>query len=216
MNFLYVQITIPPNAMKYRNKYRIEPNRWQYWDYSAPGGYFITMCIENREAILGKIIDGKMHLSEYGEIVKNEFVNMGTYNKRATVDEWVIMPNHVHCIITLDNVGVPSTATIPISQPSPPTDNDIKQYRRLRRKMLIPLLEGKFKTLTSKQINILRETPGRQTWQYDYYDHVIRDNHEYDRIQQYIINNPAKWQDDTFNDANGGRCNDDGGDGLWY
>ena len=58
--------------MKYRNKYRIESNRWQYWDYSAQGGYFITMCIENREAILGKIIDGKMHLSEYGEIVKND------------------------------------------------------------------------------------------------------------------------------------------------
>jgi len=216
MNFLYVQITIPPTPMKYRNKYRIEPNRWQYWDYSAPGGYFITMCIENREAILGKITDGVMHLSEYGEIVKNEFVNMGTYNKRAIVDEWVIMPNHVHCIITLGHVDATTDTGAVEKIHEFSLQIDIKQYRRLRRKMLIPLLEGKFKTLTSKQINILRETPGRQTWQYDYYDHVIRDNHEYDRIQQYIINNPAKWQDDTFNDANGGRCNDDGGDGLWY
>ena len=201
--------------MKYRNKYRIEPNRWQYWDYSAPGSYFITMCIEDREAILGKIINGEMHLSEYGEIVKNEFLQMGNYNKRATVDRWVIMPNHVHCIITLGHVD--ANAVEKIHEFSlQPTEIDIKQYRRMRRKMLIPLLEGKFKTLTSKQINILRKTPGRQTWQYDYYDHVIRNNHEYDRIQQYIINNPAKWEDDTFNDANGGRCNDDGGDGLWY
>jgi len=198
--------------MKYRNKYRIESNRWQYWDYSAQGGYFITMCIKDRDTILGKIFNGEMHLSEYGEIVKNEFVNMGTYNKRATVDEWVIMPNHVHCIITLGATVVEKIHEFSL----PPTEIDIKQYRRLRRKMLIPLLEGKFKTLTSKQINILRKTPGRQTWQFDYYDHVIRDNHEYNRIQQYIINNPAKWQDDTFNDANGGRCNDDGGDGLWY
>ena len=198
--------------MKYQNKYRIEPNRWQYWDYSAQGGYIITMCINNREAILGKIMDGKMHLSEYGEIVRNEFIRMGTYNKCATVDEWVIMPNHVHCIITLGANDAPFS---PISSSQHPTGIDIKQYRRMRHKMMIPLLEGKFKTLTSKQINLLRKTPGRETWQHDYYDHVIRNDHEHGRIQQYIINNPAKWQDDTFNSENGSKCNDDG-EGLWY
>ncbi len=229
--------------MIYHNKYRIEPNRWQNWDYSAQGGYFITMCISDREAILGKIIDGKMYLSEYGEIVRNEFIQMGTYNKRATVDEWVIMPNHVHCIIILGAIDdgdvekihdgdvekihdgdvekihefslQPPAPFLPISSSQHPTDIDIKQYRRIRRKMLIPLLEGKFKTLTSKQINLLRKTPGRETWQHDYYDHVIRNDHEHDRIQQYIIYNPAKWQDDTFNSENGSKCNDDG-EGLWY
>ena len=87
--------------MNYHDKYRIEPNSRQFGDYSAQGQYFITMCMSDREAILGKIIDGKMHLSEYGEIVRNEFINMGTYNQRATVDEWVIRPNHVHCMIIL-------------------------------------------------------------------------------------------------------------------
>jgi REP element-mobilizing transposase RayT len=281
--------------LDYRNKYRIEPNRWQYWDYSAQGEYFITLCISNREAILGKIIDGEMHLSEYGEIVKNELIKMGSYNQRATMDEWVIMPNHVHCIITLGPMydcdaekiddcdpekiddcdaekidrgdvekihefslhppaqllpissqppaqllpisSQPPAQILPISSQPPaqllpkssqppaqflpksssqhPVNMDIKQYRRIRRKMLIPLMEGKFKMLTSKQINLLRKTTGQVTWQHDYYDHVIRDNYEYDRIKQYIINNPAKWQDDTFNNENGGMCKDDG-DGLWY
>ncbi len=218
-------------SKKFQNKYRIEPNRWQNWDYSAPGSYFITICIEDREEILGKIADGKMQLSAYGEIVKNEFIQMGNYNERAILDEWVIMPNHVHCIITLKNwddtggdhradavekIHEFSLHEFSLQSPppilSPPTENDIKQYRRLRRKMLIPLLEGKFKTLTSKQINLLRNTEGRKTWQPDYYDHVIRDDAEYHRIKQYIINNPAKWQDDTFNDENDGRCNDDGFD----
>jgi putative transposase len=235
---------------KFQNKYRIDSNRWQYWDYSAPGSYFITICIQDRDEILGKIIDGKMQLSEYGEIVKNEFINMASYNQRAAVDEWIIMPNHVHCIITLramavnpiDNVGFvvsdksmkPVISLAPVefgfvapdgfmapvekihefslqsparplsatSPPSLPTEIDIKQYRRLRRKMLIPLLTGKFQMLTSKQINILRNTSGRKTWQPNYHDHVIRDEQEYYRIQQYIINNPAKWDDDTFNDNN--------------
>jgi putative transposase len=212
---------------KFQNKYRIESNRWQNWDYSAPGSYFITICIEDREEILGKIANGKMQLSAYGEIVKNEFIQMGNYNERAVLDEWVIMPNHVHCIITLRGTG---TAVEKIHEfslhefslhefslpSSPPTETDIKQYRRIRRKMMIPLMEGKFKTLTSKQINIMRNTPGRKTWQHDYYEHVIRDRGEYDRIKHYIINNPAKWHDDTFNDENDGRCNDDGdGYGDW-
>jgi len=210
---------------KFQNKYRIDSNRWQNWDYSAPGSYFITICIEDREEILGKIANGKMQLSAYGEIVKNEFIQMGNYNERAVLDEWVIMPNHVHCIITLknwDNIGgnnraddrvndrdpVEKIHEFSLQSPppilSPPTENEIKQYRGLRRKMLIPLLEGKFKTLTSKQINLLRKTEGRKTWQPNYHDHVIRDNDEYQRIKQYILNNPAKWHDDTFNDENDG------------
>ena len=196
---------------KYQNKYRIESNRWQNWDYSAPGSYFITICIEDREEILGKIANGIMQLSAYGEIVKNEFIQMGNYNERAVLDEWVIMPNHVHCIITLKNWDHVEKIH-EFSLHTPPTENDIKQYRRLRRKMLIPLLEGKFKALTSKQINLLRNTEGRKTWQPNYYDHVIRDDAEYHRIKQYIINNPAKWHNDTFNDENDGRCNDDGFD----
>jgi putative transposase len=186
---------------KFQNRYRIPSNRWQFWDYSDPGSYFITICIQYRAEILGVIINGEMHLSEYGEIAKNEFNEMRHYNERAILDEWVIMPNHVHFIITLREYGAPVEKihefSLPI--PPPPTEIDIKQYRRLRRKMLIPMIAGKFQQQTSKQINILRNTPGAKTWQPNYYDHVIRDEQEYERIRQYIINNPAKWEHDTLN-----------------
>jgi len=209
---------------KFQNKYRIESNRWQNWDYSAPGNYFITICIQDREEILGKIINGEMQLSAYGEIVKNEFIKMAQYHQRATLDEWVIMPNHVHCIITLGEYGnidgndgaldsagdgngdaigdgnVEKIHEFSLQKPTAPTENDIKQYRRLRRKMLIPVITGKFQQQTSKQINILRNTAGQKTWQPNYHDHVIRDEPEYLRIKQYIISNPAKWNEDTFND----------------
>ena len=210
---------------KFQNKYRIEPNRWQNWDYSAPGYYFITICTHEREAIFGKIVNGEMILSEYGEIVKTEFVKMAQYNQRATIDEWVIMPNHVHCIIALGDYvekihefSHSDVAIEEIHEFSYPDesynsgdttekihefslrDTDTKQYRRLRRKMLIPILLGKFQMQTSKQINILRNSAGQKTWQPNYHDHVIRDDAEYNRIQQYIINNPSKWGDDTFND----------------
>lgn len=193
---------------KFKNKYRIASNRWQYWDYSAPGSYFITICIQDREEILGKITNNKMQLTGYGEIVQNEFIKMGDYNERAVLDEWVIMPNHVHCIITLHGT---ETETVvekihvkkihEFSLPSP-AENDIKQYRRLRRNMVIPKLTGKFQMQTSKHINILRNTIGQKTWQANYHDHVIRNDQEYERIKHYIINNPVKWEIDKFHEIN--------------
>lgn len=65
--------------------------------------------------------------------------------------------------------------------------------------MLIPKIIGKFQMQTSKQINILRNTPGTTNWQRDYHDHVIRSTGEYDKIKRYIVNNPARWDEDVFN-----------------
>ena len=65
--------------------------------------------------------------------------------------------------------------------------------------MLIPKILGKFKMQTSKQINILRNTPGETNWQSNYHDHIIRNNDEYKRIKHYIINNPEEWDNDKFN-----------------
>lgn len=197
---------------KFQNKYRIESNRWRFWDYSAPGDYFITICIANREEILGRIVNGKMELSDCGKIVKSEFIKLSEYHERVFLDEWVIMPNHVHCIIVLGNISN-SGVTEKIHEfslnppPNPkqlktnPSESEIKQYRQQRRKMLIPKILGKFKMLTSKQINLLRKTPGYKNWQSDYHDHVIRKLDEYERIKQYIINNPKNWGNDKFNNV---------------
>ncbi|MCD4723506.1 MAG: hypothetical protein K8R63_01590 [Bacteroidales bacterium] len=216
---------------KYQNKYRIDSNRFQFWNYSAPGKYFITICIAGREEILGSIKHKKNELSDFGEIVKSEFLNIPNYHIRAFLDEWVIMPNHVHCIITLDDyqddddgtIGVvvekihefslqsPPSFQLPSQQPfqSPPrlsnhipSESEIKQYRKQRRKMLIPKILGKFKMQTSKQINILRNTPGETNWQSNYHDHIIRNNDEYKRIKHYIINNPKEWDNDKFYNIN--------------
>jgi putative transposase len=86
---------------KFRSKYRIEPNRCKYWDYSAPGRYFITICINKRECILGNVVNKKMELSEFGEFVETEIRKIPEYNPRIILDEWQVMPNHIHLIIEL-------------------------------------------------------------------------------------------------------------------
>ena len=85
----------------YKNKFRIESNRWEMWDYSAPGSCFITICIYQRQEILGQIVNHKMILSKNGRIVAEHFREIPAYHQRIISDRWVIMPNHIHCIITL-------------------------------------------------------------------------------------------------------------------
>ena len=111
---------------KYKNRYRVETIRWQNWDYSDAGQYFVTICINKRDKILGTVDNGKMILSPYGEIVKSEILAIQTYFDNVDVDEWVIMPNHLHLIITIYDVGVwaiPHVETIhncrPNGKPSP-------------------------------------------------------------------------------------------------
>lgn len=223
---------------KFRNTYRIESNRWDFWDYSSPARYFITICTENRVCVFGDVENGKMKLSEYGKIVYDEIRKLPTYHKRIVLDEWIVMPNHIHLIIQLghndfDNgistVGdggdggtgtgprtrtgfgpvekihefsLPGPEPIPESGPPPkPTIDEIKHYRKMRRKMLIPKFIGKLQMLTSKKINLLRKSPGQKNWQSNYHDHVIRDNDSYKRIKHYIINNPKNWKSDSFNDC---------------
>jgi len=188
---------------KYKNKYRIEPNRWQNWDYSAPGSYFITIVTKNRECVFGRIKNGIMDLSEYGKVVETEFSKLDYYHNRAKLDEYIIMPNHVHCIITLmgyddgDSVEKIHEFSLRATMPKQTTD-EIKQYRKLRRNMVLVKILGKFQQQTSKQINIIRNTQGTKNWQHDFYDHVIRNNTEYQYIKNYIINNPEKWNEDTL------------------
>ena len=201
----------------YQNKYRIESNRWQFWNYSAPGSYFLTVCVQGRNRILGRIENSKIKLSNAGIIVSDHFKEIQTYHKRIVLDEWVIMPNHFHCIITLGDIGFDNGVSVigddivvdqihefdlqrRINQPTKTiTENHIKQYRALRRKMLIPKIIGKLKMQTSKQINILNNTAGNKNWQSDYHDHVIRSSSEHQRIKQYIKNNHLHWKDDTLN-----------------
>ena len=213
---------------KFKGKYRIESNRAEFWDYSSPANYFITICINERKCILGNVVNGKMVMSEFGKIVELEIKKISEYHRRIILDTWTVMPNHIHLIISLgdydfDNgissVGVNDsddnganiiTVVEKIHEfflrnqrnQCNQTTDEIKQYRKQRRKMLIPKILGKFQQQTSKQINILRNTPGMKNWQPNYYDHIIRNNGEYQRIKNYIINNPKKWTDDKFNQQN--------------
>ena len=188
------------------------------YDYSAEGGYFITIVTKDREALFGEVVDGEMVLNELGEIVQFTWNDLINHNPDIGLGEFTIMPNHVHGIIMIFEpiVGAGSKpAQIDDAQPGAGAKNaepgagfPMTQRTRQGAKnaepaptRATPLSEivRQFKTFSAKRINQIRHTPGQPVWQRNYYDHIIGTDREYERIAEYIANNPLYWQSDHEN-----------------
>ncbi len=167
-------------------------NRLKEYDYSLEGGYFVTVCTDNRAHILSCIPVGDgfpvPRLTEAGEVVERCIGEIGGRYPSVSVDKFVIMPNHLHMILVFDSgthgTGDPSPTSIGEAPPS------------------LGALLGWFKYKTTKEINDLNGTAGKKLWQRSYYDHVIRNRTDYLEIWQYIDDNPAKWREDELYSSN--------------
>ncbi len=171
--------------------------RLQGYDYAASGAYFVTICTQNRLGLLGDIFDDEMELNEFGEIAQKYWQWLGEQYPYVVVAEHAIMPNHLHGIlfITDGETGADGssveTVAVGASRETP-----------LQKRKPLGQLIGAFETVSTKNINILRGTPGAKFWQRDFYDRIIRDEDELNRIRQYIIDNPANWKQDQDNPDN--------------
>jgi len=166
--------------------------RLKGYDYARAGAYFVTICTRNRECLFGEVVDGKLWLNDAGRIVADVWEWLGIQYDYVELDEWVVMPNHLHGIIVIvddDRRGGSRTAPTRTA-PTPPT-----QRKPIGR------LVGAFKTVSTKHINEHRGTPGVPVWQRNYYEHIIRNDPSLQRIRAYIANNPLRWHHDRENPA---------------
>jgi len=156
-----------------------KPNRLPDFDYSTPGAYFITICTQDRKPILSQIVGGgaldapHTQLTTYGQIV-HRYILSGNCVPGVTIAKFVIMPNHIHLILLVDNTAVAGASKAP-----PPTN------------AVIPHFVSTLKRFCHRDI-------GARIFQRSYHDHVIRSETDYLKIWQYIDTNPAKWQEDCF------------------
>jgi len=165
--------------------------------YSKPGWYFITLCTKNREMLFGDVDDCKMVLNDTGEIIKTEWLKTGDIRANVFLDQFVIMPNHVHGILQIvemdeNNVGAHSDVPLQYN-----VSEKTEQFGKSTRNS-IPTIIKLFKSTTTKQINQIRKISGISIWQRNYYERIIRDEPELNRIRKYIIENPFKWQEDKY------------------
>ena len=156
----------------------------------------MTIVLRDRECQLGEIVGEEMNLNDIGKIVAGSWEWLGEQYPFVTLDEYVVMPNHVHGIIVISDSGNSAIAShrrgdSRIAPTSP-------QDRNMKRKPLGRLV-GAFKTVSTNRVNMVQGTFGRPLWQRNYYEHVIRNEASLSNIREYIRDNPAKWAFDQEN-----------------
>ncbi|MCB0728074.1 MAG: transposase [Ignavibacteriae bacterium] len=155
--------------------------RLENYDYSLSGMYFVTICIKDRKNLFGKIENDNMILNELGKIAKNNWLEIPDHFPDIFLDEYTVMPNHLHGIVGIDKRN---DNLIPIS-----TD---------RTKMLLSKVIQQYKGAVTREFKKI--SPNTLKWLRSFHDHIIRNERELNNIRSYIRNNPKNWNTDIENE----------------
>lgn len=174
----------------FRGKYRIETARHPKQDYAAPGWYFITLCTARRRCFFGRIRNHALLSAEIGEAVARHWQSISSLRQRVKLDEFVVMPNHLHGIVVIEGGhGF-----------SPPSPDDVDSFRVSVDRRLKPAslgsIVGSFKAGFTAWCR--RNGHADFAWQPRYYDKIIRSNTALEAIREYIRQNPLNWEEDEF------------------
>ena len=152
-----------------------KPNRLKEYDYSTPGAYFITICTKDKTNLFWENVGTSVTcsddvvLSTQGKVVDEAIRNIPSHYSNITIDNYTVMPNHVHLLLQIHTDGDGVRITTPA----------------------ISTVIQQMKGYVTKQL-------GYTVWQKLYHDHVIRGERDYRKIWEYIANNPVKWSEDCF------------------
>lgn len=168
------------------------PQRKKDYDYNLPGAYFITICVSGRKYLFGEVVSDTINLSQAGEIVAQKFTEIPLHHINSDIGEFVIMPNHIHCVIMLyEDEGN-------IVGQRPAFDLSLKKTKIERKHERIPVIIGSYKSGVSREINKTK-CCNNFKWQTSFYDHIIRNEKSLEAVYNYITANPSNWDDDIEN-----------------
>jgi len=174
-----------------REKHHRRSIRLRQFDYTSPKAYFVTLCTDDRRFTFGRVTKSEIHLSKIGRIVAEEWLRSPDVRPEIQLDEWIVMPNHLHGIVVITASGSGHETLIPpITRPSR------SLYRKPRSSSSFL---GGLKATVTRRVNVFRGTPGAPVWQRNFYEHIIRDKRGLKDIRKYIIENPLNWDTDPLN-----------------
>jgi putative transposase len=187
------------------------------YDYAQPGVYFVTICTHDRECVLGEVVGGSASFSPFGEVADECWRDLPSHFPGLLLDRFAVMPNHVHGIIVLGGAthasplrgdprasplrGDPRASTPrvdpcadalrvdPHASPLP-----VGTTAHGPRSGSVAAIVGSLKSATTRRVNRVRGTPGAPFWQRGYYEHVIRDEGDLEKIRTYVAQNPISWE----------------------
>ena len=161
------------------NERRRKSLRLRNYDYNQAGAYFVTVVVKGRTSIFGEVVGEEVKLNEYGEIVEISWLDLPNHYEHISLDSFIIMPNHIHGIVVISDTEANGVGAG--LKPAPTQRHALPEVMRA------------FKTFSARQINQQRRAPGVPLWQRGYFDHIIRNETDLDRIRDYISTNPLRW-----------------------
>jgi putative transposase len=161
------------------------------YDYSQGGYYFVTLCSYNRDCLFGEITGEEIILNDIGKTVIECWEDIPSHFSYASLDAYIVMPNHIHGIITISE-NERASHDLPLQA----------RHKSGSSPGSITAIVGLFKSSVTRRINGQRPgLPPMKIWQRNYYEHVIRDEAELNSIREYILYNVVKWAEDGNNPA---------------
>ena len=186
-------------------------------DYSGGSAYFITSCTKDNACMFGQIVEDQMMISGPGRVVEDAWLGLPRRFPGVVLDAHQVMPNHFHGIIVIPGPGLePALAKAtgtpvihPYGRVGPGLAPSERAFRASPAKagpragptkhVSLTAVVGAFKSLSAIAVNRALAGAGKRLWQEDYYEHIIRDVAELEKIRDYIVHNPARWHDDSEN-----------------
>jgi len=173
-----------PRLPSTRNRRSI---RLDGYNYACPGAYFITLCTYRREPLFGQVKNGAVDLSPVGELAEACWLSIEDHFSNVRLDEFVIMPNHLHGLIFLANT----------SDVCAPPESGCRPGS-------VGAVIGSFKSETTRRTRQFGYLRGVTIWQRNYFEHVVRDEAGLERIREYIVGNSLRWDLDRENPLRSG------------
>lgn len=174
-------------------------NRLKGYDYSQDGFYFVTICVQDRKCFFGDVKNGQMELSIVGKEAEKCWLEIPNHFPDAKLDEFVVMPNHLHGIIVIKcSINYQQTVNCRGVQLNAPTSKPDNYYSRISpQKNTLSVIIRTYKAAVTRWCR----NNGFEyfKWQRNYHDHIIRSEKELNAIRQYITDNPLNWQLDSEN-----------------
>ena len=176
------------------------PRRLQGYDYAQAGAYALTIYTDWRAHLFGRVTDSRMRLNASGRLVEDVWRELPAYYRHVVLDAFVVMPDPVHGVILFEDRALraevevgPAPEGVSLGSRSEeagrgpaPTTTEVPRHG------LSEVVRG-FKSMSGRRVNELRGTPGESVWQRGYYEHVVRNEEDLNRIREYIVRNPLRW-----------------------
>jgi REP-associated tyrosine transposase len=169
--------------------------RLKGYDYTQPGWYFVTVCTHGKRFLFGDVSDGQMLRNGLGDVAQVEWFRSAKLRDDVLTDAFIVMPNHIHGVLARRGTARRAPTVERFGQPVVGS---------------LPTLVRAYKAAVTRNVNLIRNTAGEAVWQRNYYEHVIRNDRDLNRVREYICRNPERWPWDRENPA----CDPDAADNL--